>query len=438
MPENRRDKQFFTVAKLFFLLIVIPLSLMAVLIANGILKVGITGKERAINVLDQKSQEEIKIRAVNTADEVANFLAERKKDILVATIIPATESAYKQFINENKKALWIKEDKKIHQAPVPLYKEMSLIDKNGNEVLKIIDGRAAPRASLVNVSNPANTQYKSEDYFDRAKRMNKGEVYVSHVKGWYVNRSEFEKGKRFSGIIRLATPIFGKGGFAGVITLALDFRHVAGFTDHVVPTEAGQVYEADTTTGNFSYMVDNKGFVISHPNDYHIGGLYPDGTSVPPVNEKDFGAMSKKGEEVLNVNLLAFMEPILPEVAKDASSGNAGIKTYKVAGCTKIIAYAPIKFYTEDFPKPGGFGWIGMGVSVELFNETAKKASQNIEKEVKAWTATIIVIIIITIILLFLISAILARGIARSIASEIPPESEEGAQYADEDEEEDN
>ena len=438
MPDNRRDKQFFTVAKLFFLLIVIPLSLMAVLIANGILKVGITGKERAINVLDQKSQEEIKIRAINTADEVANFLTERKKDLLIATIIPATESAYKQFANENKKALWLKENNKIQQVLAPLYTEMSLIDKNGNEIIKIVDGKPATKMQLVNVGNPANTTFKSEDYFSKAKNMNKGDVYISQVKGWYVNRSEFDKGKRFTGIIRLATPVFGKGGFSGVIALALDFRQVAGFTDHVVPTEAGQVFEATASTGNYAYMVTNKGFIISHPNDYHIAGLYPDGTAVPPVNEKDFGAMSKKGEEVLNVNSLGFMDPVLPEAAKDAASGNAGIKTYKVAGHTKIIAYAPIKFYTEDYPKPGGFGWVGMGVNVELFNEMAKKASQNIEKEVKAWTATIILIIIITIILLFLISAILARGIARSIASDIPLGSEEGARYVDENEEEDN
>jgi hypothetical protein len=438
MPENSRDKQFFTVAKVFFLLIVIPLSLMAVLIANGIFKVGITGKERAINVLDQRSQEEIKIRAINTADEVANFLTERKKDLLIATIIPATESSYKQFINENKKTLWVKENKNVHQVIAPLFTEMSLIDKNGNELIKIVDGKIAPKTSLVNISNPASTTYKSEDFFSKVKKMNKGDVYVSHVKGWYVTRADFDKGKRFAGIIRFATPIFSKEGFSGAISLALDFRFVAAFTDHVVPTEAGQVFEADASTGNYAYMVDNRGLVISHPNDYHITGLNRDGTAVAPVDAKDYGAMAKKGEEVLNLNLLGFMDPTLPEVAKDAAAGNSGIKSYKMAGHTKIVAYAPIKFYTEDYPKPSGFGWVGMGINVELFNDLAKKASQNIEKEVKGWTATIVLIIIVTMILLFFISAILARGIARSIASEVPPESQEGARYDDEEEEEDN
>ena len=36
MAETKKDKQFFSIGWIFFLLIVIPLSLMAFLIANGI------------------------------------------------------------------------------------------------------------------------------------------------------------------------------------------------------------------------------------------------------------------------------------------------------------------------------------------------------------------------------------------------------------------
>ena len=434
MPENKKDKQLFTVARVFFLLIVIPFSLMAILIANGILKLGITAKERAINVLDQKSQEEIKIRAINTADEVANFLTERKKDLLIATIIPSTESSYKQFVNENKKAVWIKEDNKIRQVSALLYTEMTLMDRNGNEVIKVVDGGAA-KSGMVNVSNPANTKYKSEDYFSKASKLNKGEVYISPVTGWYVSKPDFDKGKRFQGIIRMATPIFGKEGFSGVISLALDFQHVAGFTDHIIPTQSGYVFRADAATGSYAYMVDSRGLVIAHPNDYHITGLYGDGTPVPPLTDKTVEAMTKKGEEVLNLNLLGFMDPGLPEVAKDAAAGNTGIKMYKFAGQTKFVAYAPIKFYSNDYPKPGGFGWVGMGVNVEKFNEMAMKASQDVEKEVKAWTTTIVLIIIISVILLFFISALLSRGIGRSIDAEVPADAQEAV--LDEEDEED-
>ena len=438
MPDTKKDKQLFTVARVFFLLIVIPLSLMAILIANGIFKLGITAKERAVTVLDQKSQEEIKIRTVNTADEVASFLSERKKDLLVATIIPATEAAFKQFVNENKRNIWVKSNDKIVQEPALLYTEMAFIDRNGNEQIKISNGQVVPKSKLVNVSTPANTTYKSEDYFNKAKALNKGDIYVSRVTGWYVNRQEFEQQKKkFTGVIRFATPLFSKEGFSGVVVLALDYRHLAGFTDHIIPTQAQLVFEADASTGNYAYMVDNKGFMISHPNDYHIAGLYKDGRPVPPLTEKTAEEQVKKGEEVLNLNLLGFMDPNLPEVAKDAAAGNSGIKMYKFGGHTKFVAYAPIKFYTDEYPKPGGFGWVGMGVDVEKWNELAVATSQKIEKEAKAWSTTIILILIISVVILFLISALLARGISRSIAAEVPEDSQEVVDYY-EDEEEDN
>jgi hypothetical protein len=417
MSETNKGKQLFTVARVFFLLIVIPLSLMAILIANGIFKLGVTVKERAVTVLDQKSQEEIKVRAISTADEVTNFLTERKKDLLIATIIPTSDSAFKKFVNENKKTLWVKDKDKIRQVAALLYTEMSFIDKNGNEQIKISNGESVPRTKLVNVSTPSNTTYKNEDYFAKAKNLNKGEVYVSPVTGWYV------------------TPLFAQEGFAGIISLALDYRHLAGYTDHVIPTQAAPVFEADASTGNYAFMVDNRGFIISHPNAYHIEGLYPNGALVPAVTQANSAELTKKGEEVLNLNLLSFMDPNLPEVTKDAAAGKSGIKTYKFGGHTKFVAYAPIKFFTKDMPEPGGFGWIAMGVDVEKFSELAIKTTKNIDKEAKAWTTTIILILTISVVILFLILALLARGITRSIETDVPKGSEgEGHFYDDEEE----
>jgi len=436
MTKPTKDRQLFTVARVFFLLIVIPLSLMALLIANGIFKLGVTIKEKAVTVLDQKAQEEIKIRAVNVADEVANFLREREKDVLVATILPATETAYRQFVQENRKPIWVKEDGKIRQVSAMLYTEMALIDKSGKELLKISNGEVAPKSQLINVSNPANTTYKTEEYFAAAKNRAKGEAYISPVTGWYVNRMEFEKGKRFGGVIRLAAPVFDKQGFAGVVALALDYRQLAGFTDHIIPTHSGYVFEADAATGNYAYMVDSRGFVISHPNDYHVAGLYPDGTAVPALSEKNVQEMTKKGEMVLNLRQLGFMDPQLPAIDKDAAAGKSGIKMYRFGGHSKFVAYAPIRHFSKEMPQPGGFGWIGMGLDVDKYNEAAIATSRNIEKEAKAWSATIIIILVVSVVILFLILLLLARGITRSLEAEVPEGSEE-VKFDEEEDEDD-
>jgi hypothetical protein len=398
---------------------------------------GVTVKEKTANVLDLKFQEEIKGRAGNAAEEISSFLSERKKDLLIATIIPATDSAFRQFVLENRRSLWVKQDGKLQNIPALLYSEMALTDRAGNELIKIVNGETAPKTKLTNVSKPANTTYKTEEYFAAAKGLGRGEVYLSPVTGWYVSRTDFEKGKRFSGIIRLATPVFDSQGFAGVLSLALDIRHLAGFTDHIVPTQAGYVFEADAATGNYAYLVDHRGFVISHPYDYHIAGLNGDGTPVPPLTDKNVAEMTPKGIGVLNLNLLGFMDAALPEIAREAAAGKTGIKMYKFGGHTKFVAYAPVKFYSKDTPAPGGFGWIGMGIDVENFNELAVRTSKNIEKEAKSWTSTIIVILVISVILLFLIMALLARGVTRSIEAEVPEEAIEAAKFYDDDEEED-
>ena len=433
MSKTKKDKQFFNIGGVFFLLIVIPLSLMAFLIANGMFKLGVTVKERTVNVLDNKSQEDMKARAVNTANEIAKFLTECKKDLQVSTIIPSTESVYKQFIAENKKLIWVKRDGKVQQVLIPLYKEMALIDRTGNEQIKIVDGQAVPANKRVNVSTPANTTYKSEDFFAKTKSLNKGEIYASPVTGFYVDKTAFDKGQRFEGIVRFATPVFNKDGFAGIITLAVDYRHLAAFTDQLVPTQAERVFETDASTGNYAYMVDNRGYIVSHPADYHIVGLNPNGTTVPTVTAQNASEMAKKGTEALNMFQLGFMDPNIFNIAKEAATGKSGILMYKFGGITKFVAYAPIKFYASNLPEPAGFGWVGLGLDVEKYNYEAMKVSKEIEKEAKAWTATVIFILIASMIILFFIMLLLVRGISRSLESKIPEGSEVGAFDDDDD-----
>jgi hypothetical protein len=133
--------------------------------------------------------------------------------------------------------------------------------------------------------------------------------------------------------------------------------------------------------------------------------------------------MEAKGEGVLNFFQLGFMDPALPEVAKDATAGNAGQKKYTFGGHTKFVAYAPIPYYSASYREPCGFGWVGMGLDVDKFNEAALATAKKIEKEAQAWMRTIILILIISVLILFLISALLSKGITRSIDAEVPADA---------------
>jgi hypothetical protein len=403
--------------------------LVASLIAFSIFKFGGISKTDTTTSLDQKSKNEILTRAIDLSQNIASFMNERQKDVLIATIFPANAETYKSFVNAKTQEMWVKKDGAIVKEALPLYVEMSLTDKNGQETIKIINGKVASANELVNVSNPANTTYKTEDYFSKAKGLNKGEVYFSPVTGWYINKSEFDSGKRFEGIIRISTPVFDKQGFSGVITLSLDVKQLAKFTDNIVPTESTYVIKADASSGNYAYLVDNRGFVIAHPNDYYIEGLYKNGTWVPQVNATNYQEMKKKGEEVININDLGGIDPMLPEIEKETVTGKSGVKTYTFEGRTKVVAYAPVPFYSLEFPKPSGFGWVGMGVDVDKFHEQAVASQKKIEKEGQKWLTTIILILFIAMAILFAIAAILSRGINRSIESEVPEGSVSPGEY---------
>ncbi|MGV8056769.1 MAG: hypothetical protein AB2L12_01860 [Smithellaceae bacterium] len=154
------------------------------------------------------------------------------------------------------------------------------------------------------------------------------------------------------------------------------------------------------------------------------------------MTEKTSADLIKKGQEVFNFNQMGYIDPNMPIIAKDAAAGNAGTKSYKFGGHVIFMAYAPIKFYAASYPSPAGFGWVGMRIDVEKYNEAAIKASKNIDKEAKAWTATIIFILITSMIILFFIMWLLVRGINRSLQAEIP----EGAQspaFDDDDDDDD-
>jgi hypothetical protein len=414
--EAKTSFSFASVAVSFFILIVLPLTITGVIISKGVIKVGEEATQANLRILDDNQKQSIAGRAQNVADAVAQFLADREKDIRIASILPRDEQTYTTFLKSNTRGVIEASSVGIVKVPLPVYHEIAFLDKDGREALKVTAAGVVPREQLKDMSNPANGEYGEEDYYLRARELAPGEYYLGPVVGRHVNRQEFESGKRFDGIMRMAAPVFDSGGFAGVVELSLDFRHVMEFTDHIVPTEPGMVFaKVDPEETNYTFLVGRDGRMLCHPAHYLLDGIGPDGRPVPEMDDKTYNELVKTGGGAMNVLKMGFMDENLPKIHALASSGKSGSFTYTVDNRRIFIAYAHIPFYGSIYSKPEGFGWVGMTVDIDRYHKLSEEKVKEIQLKVERWQKSSIVVVFVSLILLFVIALILARGLYRSI-----------------------
>ncbi len=430
--EAKTSFSFASIAISFFILIVLPLTITGVIISKGVVKVGEEATQANLRILDDSQKLSIGGRAQNIADAVAQFLSDTEKDIRIASILPRDENSYTTFLRSNTRGVVKASNVGIVKIPVPVFREIAFLDKQGMEVLKVTNEGVVPREKLRDMSNPANGEYGSEDYFQKAKGMAPGEFYMGPVVGRHVNKAEFDGGKRFDGIIRMAAPVFDSQGFAGVVALALNEVHLSEFTDHIMPTEPGMVFgQVDPENMDYAFMVDREGFIIAHPSDYLVRGLDQNMQPVSVMDEQNYNQLSQTGEGAMNVLKMGFLDENLPKIHALAAEGKAGSLTYTIDDKRIFMAYAPIPFYGNGFTKPQGFGWIGMVVDIDKYHHLSQEKVKEIQQRVERWQKSSIVVVFVSLILLFAIALILARGLYRSIQSARRDEESRPRKYDD-------
>ena len=66
-----------------------------------------------------------------------------------------------------------------------------------------------------------------------------------------------------------AKTVYGADGeLAGVVVLSLDHRHLMEFSQHISPTEDRNVVFPPYDSGNYAFMFDNEGWIITHRNNF--------------------------------------------------------------------------------------------------------------------------------------------------------------------------
>ncbi|QGY41545.1 HAMP domain-containing protein [Pseudodesulfovibrio cashew] len=488
----------FKLITIFVLIKVLPLMALSWIAWTGIMELGESLREKidhlsaqtqgvigqvsdlavasSIRALDIKSRDNIERLTTDTARAVAAFLYARDNDIRVAANLPARADEYRRFLAPNLRKVimhrpWVMNEagdawvpaegprenspavtaenednaKDFHYRPPedhgisvqrPLYLEMTFVDLNGNEKIKVTTSDLLPPEKK-NISDPANTYCKAERYFDELKRLKPGEIYVSevigpHLKspviGAYTRRRAEERGipfkpeeaayagkenpvgKRFRGLIRWATPVVRNGKVTGWVTLALDHTHVMEFSDHLVPTEERYSPISDAGSGNYAFIWDYKDRNISHPRDYFIAGYDPEtGQRATPwleelmfedlresglsfeewvkgapvmqeqtLKKKPSRELTRQGMLGLDCRYLNFAPQCQGwyNLTKDGGSGSFVIFW---SGLWKLTTAAAIPYFTGRYGStPRGFGFVTIGANVREFHKAASETGDKI------------------------------------------------------------
>ncbi|HEY6838695.1 MAG TPA: ATP-binding protein, partial [Geobacteraceae bacterium] len=280
---------------------------------------------------------------------------------------------------------------------------------------------------LRDVSRPENTEFKGEDYFQRAKALPKGEIYVSHVTGFHVAKDEqlagaadpeTAFGKEYRGVVRFATPLFDRAGrFDGIVMLALDHRHLMEFTQHILPGKNATTVFPSYKSGNYAFIFDDEGWIITHPKFWDIRGVDAQGKLVPPYTAQSTPADVAAGRIPYNLDAAGFIHRNYPVVAEKVRGGESGyVDITNVGGAQKIMAFAPISYSTGDYRRYGIFGGVTIGFQVDQFHELARTGVSLINRQLRDHIAASALIVAFTACLVLLCAWFLSRGITRPLA----------------------
>lgn len=449
---------------------------MAEAMLESIKTVGRSVTDDSIRALDLRSREAIENLTTDAAKAIAAFLYDRDRDIRLAAGLEPSPAAFLRFLAERNRTLyqhgawqlaadgksWVAAQtreriakvtrpvlpdnaKDFHARPPeyfgeaeqrPLFVEMSFIDLDGQEKIKVTRGNLTEK-SLKNVVDRRNTFVGAETYFAELKKLKPGEIYVSDVIGAYVPThvlgpylpANLEKagkpfkpeesayagtenplGKRFRGIVRWATPVLRDGRIGGYVTLALDHDHIRQFADRLMPTEERYTPIADAIKGNYAFIWDHHSRSISHPRDYMIAGYDPDTgrPATPWLDEALYAEWRQSGKP--SDEFLAGIAPFRDQSLKRKPAteqvkagtlgldcrylnfspqcdgwnaltehGGSGSFVIFFSGLWKLTTAAAIPYYTGQYGKtPQGFGFVTIGANVDDFHKAATETAGKI------------------------------------------------------------
>ena len=424
MPRLTLFKKILIVTLLLSLL---PLLASSLILMSNLESVNTRLTAEISETSDTQAAESLQMRAQHVAETVADFLRKCEGDLLFLTRTPLDDRHLLNFYITRHSEVWERrgtaaEPGEIREL-IPVYRSIAYIDQHGRERLVIRDGKFLSPNQLHNVADPAGTEFKSENYFDRIRKLKKGEIYVSHLTGFHVSKQEqlagaaepetAYQGAIYQGVIRFGSPLFdSKGMFSGMVVISLDHRHLMELTQHIDPGRNFSTVFPSYKSGNYAFLFDDEGWIITHPKYWNLRGVDRNGTPIPPYTDRSSQKDIDTGRIPYNLDHAGFIHPNYPRVANDIRNHRIGhVDITNVGGAKKIMSYAPIPYDTGDYSKHGIFGGVTIGFQVDQFHDAARKGSRLISRELQGHRTLSALIIFATALLAGFSAWLLSRGI---------------------------
>lgn len=372
---------------------------------------------KSTETIDRQVKNNLELRATMVSRNVSDFLNSVVGDLHDLASLPPTVANYRSFHQRHQRTTLScqqpKQNPALTRKAAALYSELTFIDSLGQEQVRIVAGVAS--SELRDVSISANTTYKQENYFHQTQSLPQGEIYVSHLTGWHTSSHSPEQ--NYSGVVRFATNVFdGNGAKLGMVVLSLDHRHLLEFTRHINPTTIDGESFPSYDSGNYAFMFDDQGWMITHPKQWDIRGVDKQGKWLAPYSATTTAEQIQQRRIPFNLDCASFIHPNYPVVANAVRNLDHGVvDVTNVGGSNKIMAYAPIEFNYGAYRHSGIFGGITIGAELNDFHQPALDASQAIRLEFSQYIATNWLIILLTAILVLFSAWVLSINMTQPI-----------------------
>jgi PAS domain S-box-containing protein len=413
----------------FLTLSLVPLVVLSFYARQKIDATGRSAVQGSRQVLIDNATALLEARARDIARQVEIFLGECVDHLLALSEVTPDTAAYLGFSRYHKRQVWVRTGTLTQPGEarfdLPRYREVNYIDAQGVEQIRITDNRVHDPGRRFH--QPVRTRYGLEDFYNQALKLAPGRVYVSHLKGRHIRRHEQLNGapdvesayggRSYDGIVRFAVTRFENGRAAGVVAVALDHRHLMEYSQHVLPVGSREVVFPSYSSGNYAFLFDNEGWIITHPKFWDIRGFDADtGQLVDPRSASYTQAALKDGQVPFNLKHVPFVHPNYRHIALEVLAGRSGVtETASVAGVARILAFAPIHFDHGNYRQSGFFGGVTLGAQKQIFHRAVNATADRINEALHQTARHFILFIIAAGCAVGVIAVVLAKSFTRPI-----------------------